>query len=66
MKYEEIDNQLIALIKEGKSTFDELVTATELPFRTVDQRLQYLRRKNHIRYEGRMYGWRVNEEEVFQ
>jgi len=64
--HEEVDNLILQAIKNGEVQFTPIMVSVRKHFkhiewRTVDKRLQSLRRRNLIEYGGTPRSWRVRD-----
>jgi DNA-binding HxlR family transcriptional regulator len=58
--HETLDNKIIAAVKSGKKRFSEIYNYIGAPFRTVDRRLQALRKRGVLSFTSRS-GWSAHE-----
>lgn len=59
-KYDEIDNRIIDLINAGCNEYSRIcVQMKDQEWRTIDRRLQAMRKKGEIIFKGAGWGWRV-------
>ncbi len=58
--YRDIDEKILLCVTAGRTTFLAIQGefATGVPFRTIDRRLQALRKRGALKY-NRKTGWRV-------
>lgn len=59
-KYEEIDSRIMDLINAGCNEFSRIcVQMKDQEWRTIDRRLQAMRKRGVIIFKGAGWGWRT-------